>query len=292
MQKRARQTFSIFCAGTIALIVSFLIIKEKEVLGDWANQAWVAPVASVSLFIIAFLVVQFLILRFLGHKVFPDEPDVVLSKDTVEDESVNEKIYSDSNGNEAFASPEFEDEKNVFLENLRKQPAQKMFVPMMVITAVSVAFAHGSNDIGNAIGPFGVIYDFWKEGNYFKNEEIPWWLFLLAGFAIVAGLATLGYRVIATVGEKIVPLTYSKGYSAELATSTTVLTATLLGIPISTTHTLVGSVTGTSLTKMDDFRRIQWKTILKIFISWGLTFVAGSGVTLILYVSFKGIFLI
>ena len=279
--KRARQSFSLLCAFTIALISSFVLIKQKKKLPwQWAKLTWVPLVTSLALFLIIFAIIEFIILRINPHLLQKKDEDQL-----GEDEEIT-LVESESDIEEI----EFEEKDQIIKKN--QTPTQRMFIPMMVIASISVAFAHGSNDIGNAIGPFGVVYEFWRNGNYFSNLSVPWWIFLLAAISLVFGLATLGYRVIETVGENIVPLTYSKGYSAVLAASTTVLTATLLGIPISTTHTLIGSITGTSLTSKEDFNQIQWKTILKIFASWFVTFIVGGGVTLFLYMSLKAIFLV
>lgn len=128
-----------------------------------------------------------------------------------------------------------------------------------------MAFAHGSNDVANAIGPAAALWEYKKSGTVNKaGEAVPIWLLLLGGIGIVVGLAVLGHRVMRTIGEKITKLTHSRGYffsyffqiisfcdflgySAQLATASTVMVASFFGLPISTTHTLVGSVTGISL---------------------------------------------
>eukprot|EP01091_Cochliopodium_minus_P007655 TRINITY_DN17543_c0_g1_i1.p1 TRINITY_DN17543_c0_g1~~TRINITY_DN17543_c0_g1_i1.p1 ORF type:complete len:468 (-),score=85.92 TRINITY_DN17543_c0_g1_i1:75-1478(-) len=292
--KRARRSFSFFTSFTIAMITSFVIVKEKKQIPfDWIKLPWVAPVISVGLFVVIFLVVEFIILRYFMGWLNNANNEHILLNDKDEnnletDEENNEDDNSDNNS--TINKVDLNNKDHIMIKN--QQPAQRMFIPMMVITAASVAFAHGSNDIGNAIGPFDIVYEFWKNGNYYASLSTPWWIFLLAGAALILGLATLGHRVIETVGENIVPLTYSRGYCAQLSASITVLTATVLGIPISTTHTLVGSVTGTSLTSFEDMKQINWTTIFKILVSWIATFVIGGSITIILYLSLKGIFLV
>ena len=120
-----------------------------------------------------------------------------------------------------------------------------MFVVLQILTACAVAFAHGSNDVANAIGPLAAIVGVVEGGGEVlgKSPVRPWML-AVGGLGIVVGLATWGYRVMETVGKKITELTPSRGFAAELAAATTIVLASRLGIPVSTTHTLVGGVLG------------------------------------------------
>lgn len=127
---------------------------------------------------------------------------------------------------------------------------EKILGKFQVLSACFVAFAHGSNDVGNAIAPLAVI-DYIKNTGTVPLEslDVPFWVLVLGGLGIVAGLAVLGKRVITTVGEKIIELQPSAGFSAELATATTVLVASRLGLPVSTSHALVGGVVGVGIVR-------------------------------------------
>ena len=122
---------------------------------------------------------------------------------------------------------------------------ERVFAILMVFTACSMAFAHGSNDVANAVGPLAAIVSTVQSGGEIAAKSVmPWWILLIGGLGIVIGLATYGWKVITTVGRKITELTPSRGFAAELGAAATVVTASATGLPISTTHTLVGAVLG------------------------------------------------
>ena len=157
------------------------------------------------------------------------------------------------------------------------------FAFLMVITACSVAFAHGSNDVANAIGPVAAIVSTVNSENQILTTSMtPPWILFLGAIGIVIGLATLGYRVMQTVGEKITTLTPSMGFSAEMATSVTVILASFIGFPISTTHTLVGAVIGVGIAK--SVSKVDFNQVLKIVISWVVTIPTGAIFTIAFYV--------
>ncbi len=126
---------------------------------------------------------------------------------------------------------------------------ERQFRWLQVVTACYVAFAHGANDVANAVGPLAGIWASYRYGEVARQAAVPVWILALGGFGIVFGLATWGYRVIETIGRRITELTPSRGFSAEFAAATTVLLCSKLGIPISTTHTLVGCVIGVGLAR-------------------------------------------
>ncbi|KAJ2666155.1 hypothetical protein IW148_001084 [Coemansia sp. RSA 1199] len=147
-----------------------------------------------------------------------------------------------------------------------------LFSFLQVITACLASFAHGSNDVSNAAGPISAIYDTWKTGRVDISGEnpVPKWVLAMAGGAIVLGLLTLGYHVMRRVGNGITYLTPSRGFSAELGASLTVLTASQLGLPVSTTLCLVGSVVFVGLCN-GNLRAINWRTVGLCFGSWMIT---------------------
>jgi PiT family inorganic phosphate transporter len=126
---------------------------------------------------------------------------------------------------------------------------ESVFRYLQILTACSVAFAHGSNDVANAIGPLAGIVSALKAGAVEAKAEIPSWILVLGGSGIVIGLATWGYKVMYTVGERITELTPTRGFSAELAAAVTIIIGSRLKMPISTTHVLVGSVLGVGLAR-------------------------------------------
>ncbi len=146
---------------------------------------------------------------------------------------------------------------------------EKMFVWLQVLSACFVAFAHGANDVANAIGPVAAVLDTIKNGTIAKTSPIPIWLLMLGGLGIVLGLATWGWRVIETVGKKITELTPTRGFSAEFGAATTILIASKLGLPISTTHCLVGAVLGVGLAR--GIHAINVTMLRDIVLSWIIT---------------------
>jgi PiT family inorganic phosphate transporter len=166
---------------------------------------------------------------------------------------------------------------------------ERVFAVLMVFTACAMAFAHGSNDVANAVGPLAAIVSVVQSGGEIASKSImPWWILLLGGVGIVAGLATLGYKVIETVGRNITELTPSRGFAAELAAATTVVLASGIGLPISTTHTLVGAVLGVGLAR--GLSAIDLGVVGKIIVSWMVTLPVGAGLSILFFFSLKGIF--
>jgi len=166
---------------------------------------------------------------------------------------------------------------------------EKVFAVLMVFTACAMAFAHGSNDVANAVGPLAAIANVVQSGGQIAVQStMPWWILLLGGIGIVSGLAMLGYRVIETVGRNITELTPSRGFAAELAAATTVVLASGTGLPISTTHTLVGAVLGVGLAR--GLSAIDLSVVGRIIISWVITLPIGAGLSIIFFFTLKGIF--
>jgi PiT family inorganic phosphate transporter len=166
---------------------------------------------------------------------------------------------------------------------------EKVFTPMMLFTACSMAFAHGSNDVANGIGPLAAVVSIVSSGGeVLQKAPMPIWILLLGGGGIVLGLITLGYRVMLTVGKKITELTPSRGFCAELAAASTVVLASRTGLPVSTTHILVGSVLGVGLAR--GIGALDLRVVLNIIISWVVTLPAGGIMAMFFYFTLKGIF--
>ena len=166
---------------------------------------------------------------------------------------------------------------------------EKVFAVLMMFTACAMAFAHGSNDVANAVGPLAAIVGVvGSGGEVAQKTAIPVWILLLGGGGIVAGLVMYGHKVIATVGNNITELTPSRGFAATLAAATTVVVASGTGLPISTTHTLVGAVLGVGLAR--GLAALNLRVVGTIFISWVITLPAGAGLAILFFFMFKGIF--
>ena len=158
---------------------------------------------------------------------------------------------------------------------------ESTFSILMIVTASAMAFAHGSNDVANAIGPVAAIVSIVNTGVIAQTSPVSPWVLFLGGAGIVIGLATFGQRVMATVGTRITELTPSRGFAAELSAATTVVLASGTGLPISTTHTLVGAVLGVGLAR--GLSAINLGVIKTVVISWLVTLPAGAILSIIFY---------
>ena len=166
---------------------------------------------------------------------------------------------------------------------------EKVFAVLMIVTACCMAFAHGSNDVANAIGPLAAVVSIVDNGGEIaKKAALVWWILPLGGLGIVAGLALFGHRVIATIGNGITHLTPSRGFAAELAAACTVVIASGAGLPISTTQTLVGAVLGVGMAR--GIAAINLGVVRNIVISWVITLPIGAGLSIIFFWIMKSVF--
>jgi PiT family inorganic phosphate transporter len=166
---------------------------------------------------------------------------------------------------------------------------EKVFAVLMIVTACCMAFAHGSNDVANAIGPLAAVVSIVESGGQIgAKSALAWWILPLGGIGIVAGLALFGHRVIKTIGNGITHLTPSRGFAAELAAACTVVIASGSGLPISTTQTLVGAVLGVGMAR--GIAAINLGVVRNIVISWVITLPAGAGLSIVFFFMIKGIF--
>ncbi len=176
--------------------------------------------------------------------------------------------------------------KNKEVSSFRK--VERIFVYLQILSASFVAFAHGANDVANSIGPLSAVIEILKSGVVTMKTVVPLWVLGLGGFGIVLGLATWGWRVIETVGKKITELSPTRGFSAEFAAAITIVLASKLGIPISTTHTLVGAVIGVGLAR--GIGALNLRTVRDIVISWVVTIPAGAGLAILFFYTLQAIF--
>ena len=164
---------------------------------------------------------------------------------------------------------------------------EKIFVVLQILTACAIAFAHGSNDVANAIGPLAAISSAISGADLGGKATVSPWMLAIGGIGIVIGLATWGYRVMETVGKRITELTPSRGFAAQLAAATTIVVASRMGIPISTTHTLVGAVLGVGLAR--GISALDIRVVGKIIASWVATLPIAAGLSMFFYFFFKGL---
>ena len=158
-----------------------------------------------------------------------------------------------------------------------------IFCPLVILTSCSVAFAHGANDVANAVGPVAAVMDILKSGTINMSVLVPFWVLCLGGVGIVLGLATQGYRVMRTLGTKITQLTPSRGTAADIATVATVLVCSRMKLPVSTTHTIVGAIIGVGFAR--GLGAVNRSVTRDIFGSWLVTVPVASLLTIVLFVA-------
>jgi PiT family inorganic phosphate transporter len=159
---------------------------------------------------------------------------------------------------------------------------ERVFMPLVIISSCSVAFAHGANDVANAVGPLAAVVHILQNGTIEMKVGVPFWILGLGGAGIVLGLATYGHRVMQTVGTKITEITPSRGVAADVAATATVLVCTRMSLPVSTTHTLVGAIMGIGLAR--GLGGINTAVAKKIFTSWIITVPAAALLSMFLFV--------
>jgi PiT family inorganic phosphate transporter len=166
---------------------------------------------------------------------------------------------------------------------------EKVFVPMMIFTACAMAFAHGSNDVANGVGPMAAVYGLVKSGGELsQSSPMPIWILMIGGVGIVVGLATYGYRVMRTIGTKITELTPTRGFCATMAAAAVVVLASRTGMPVSTTHIAVGAVIGVGFAR--GIGALDLRVIGSIVMSWIVTLPIGGALAAIFFFILRGIF--
>lgn len=176
--------------------------------------------------------------------------------------------------------------RKVYLHRAKDLPrVERKFISLQIITACYMAFAHGSNDVANAVGPLAAALKVMGV----LGVEIPVWILILGGIGMVIGMATWGYKVVETIGSKITELTPTRGFSAEFATASVVLLHSYSSLPISTTHTLVGSVIGVGLA--GGIAAVDLRVIWRIIFSWIATVPIAALTSALIFVGLEVIFL-
>ena len=177
-------------------------------------------------------------------------------------------------------------------ESVREQfkQVEKIFGILMIFSASAMAFAHGSNDVANGIGPMAAVISIVDSGGeVVQKSDLPIWILFVGGLGIVIGLSTLGYRLMLTIGTKITELVPTRGFSAELAAAATVVIASRTGIPVSTTQIAVGAVMGVGLAR--GIGALDLRVIGGIMMSWVITLPVGAILSIFFFFFFRGIFM-
>jgi PiT family inorganic phosphate transporter len=159
--------------------------------------------------------------------------------------------------------------------------SRRFFTFLLIATSGYVAFAHGANDVANAVGPLAAVLGVFQSGSVTAEVPVPWWVLFVGGAGIVAGLAIAGGKIIATIGNNITEITPYNGFSAQFGAATTVLIASQMGMPISTTHTIVGAVIGVGMAR--GIQALNLRVIRNIVSSWILTLPFAAGATVLVY---------
>ena len=176
---------------------------------------------------------------------------------------------------------------HLFLRNYRTkledeyQQVENFFKHLQILTACYVAFAHGANDVANAVGPLAAIVSVARTGDILQRTTVPIWILVIGGIGIALGIATWGQRVIETIGKRITEITFTRGFSAEFGAATSILICSKLGLPVSTSHTLVGSVVGVGFAH--GIGAIDLGVIREIIAAWLLTIPVAAGLTVMIY---------
>ena len=286
--------FPILAFITLTINSFFIIYKGTPQLKLDETPLWVSIVSAFSIGILAALVAQFLYIPYVTRKIERDNEretigDMELDDMDILNDSVNE-LRNQGNGNlyltNISADENIKRLKRTITDIHTREMAQKidklhsnadnidektdkLYSSLQVITACFSAFAHGANDVANAIAPLAAIVVLYNTGEVGKKSDIPIWIILIGAVGIVCGLATWGYRIIDRIGKELTKITPSRGFLIELSAALTVIIASRVELPVSTTHCQVGSVIGCGLA--DGKKNIDWKVVRGILFSWLIT---------------------
>ena len=275
-------------AGTFATLVCFTMVAGPTALHP--SSGWATVGLTVLSFGISFACFRFLVLPYMQRKGYLVRRG---SLDGIEHQMLTAAPKDSFQvATEAPAQEQLKENAPLAEENgapppsdsvVKMKPAEQYFILPMVMTAACVAFGHGGNDVGNAIGPFSACLYVYENGSLkgIESHETPILVTFFGGLGIVVGLSAFGKRVIETVGEKITRLTFSKGFAAQYGASVAVLICTSLGLPISTTSVLVGSIAGVGYA--DGGKGVDLKVLKRIVAGWLVTLPASGIISAIIY---------
>lgn len=279
-----------------------LVLTFKGLKPFWANYDLkptdTLPLAVAIGLCVSSALVGAIVSRFLVRRIEPDEQTQAQMSDAYHARSLSKSLMHLRRVRDS-ATGEMHDQVCEMIDRSEKlfkeidqrsrqqtdSPAyrqvERIFVYLQVISAGFVALAHGANDVANAIGPLSVVVQTAEKMQIPEKAGVPFWVLAIGAFGIVVGLATWGWRVIQTVGQRITELTPSRGFCAEFAAALTILIASVYKLPVSTTHTLVGAVLGVGLAR--GIGALNLNTIRDIIASWVVTIPAGAGLAIMFY---------
>lgn len=294
-------TSTVKIAPYLLAIVTFTMLVSLASNGI-KNLHLTIPIAYVLLIAVIVSIIAYLIAKFFLCR-FPIKQGMAIQSTELQGEQLH-AIYKATKHLARFkttASEPYVAEVNTMLTNLRSmakeikskateethisneyQIVEKIFAYLQIVSACCVAFAHGANDVANAIGPVAAVMEMIRNPFALNGfSAIPVWLLVFGGVGIVVGLATYGWRVIETIGEKITVLTPTRGFCAEFGAATSILIASKMGFPISTTQCVVGAVLGVGLAR--GLSALNLRVLRDIFISWIITLPCSAIVTVLIY---------
>ena len=278
--KSARKQQPTLLAGTAALVISFLIIKGPEFLSSpFKGKSWLAiliAIAGGGCAALALLAYQ--------HLQQPDQS--ADSEDTAKDPG-SPREPADEDAENASPSDSAPGASQHIFDDV-----QKPFVPLLIAAGLTVAFAHGGNDIGNAVGPLStLLYIHQQNPHAIPSDDdedaarTRWSAIIVCTLALVAGIMTLGSRTIETVGNSITELTPSRSFATQIGAGIAVLVSSTVDLPVSTTHCLVGAVVGVNMMegwcKVDGAKDLDFKVLKKVVLAWVVTIPLAAGVSVI-----------
>ena len=299
--KRSFRSYPIIVAVTIALNL-FLVLFKSESL-NIQLPAWLTGLICIAVGIVVGIVLQFTFIPYVKRKINREKEKEAVEL-TVKDTQVEVEMVSTSETIpvqiEVKKDPkdeknEKETKKETMAEHLKEKQnihadledekskvyqmhknaevfdpsTEKMFTYLQIITAVFNSFAHGANDVANAIGPFAACVAIYQTGNATGEAKVNPATLVLGGVGIVVGLACLGYKVMAAIGVNMVKVTPSRGFSIEIGSALVVILGSTLGLPLSTTHCKVGSTVGVGL--VEGKNGVNWSLLYGVFAGWIIT---------------------
>lgn len=283
--------FAVFLVLTLVMV--FKGLKNLHLDLDFPMAIGVSILVGLSAALLSYVLIN----RYYNSVVIPADDsamterveDIAITTELERLPKILNSITDDSNGELRKRIDKIESEVNKLITDIKTGTyakyklaareagydyAEKIFSKLQILSACFVAFSHGANDVANAIGPLAAVVDILQTKSVSMEVAVPLWILALGGVGIAVGLATWGYKVIFTIGKKITDLTPTRGFSAEFGTAITIAIASRLGLPISTTHTLVGAVLGVGFAR--GIRSINLKVLKNIAASWFLTLPASA----------------
>ena len=302
--QRTLHIFPILTFFTFFINSLFIIYKGSPQLDLDETELWVAMVSSISIGLVTALGANFLYLPYVRRRLEnnTNEEETTENGDTEQNEEPNNKTESYLEAvndaqteiqNKSFAyDPDVDITENIknskalvkkleekhYEDNLEKlyensgeidKKSDQLCSWVQIITACFSSFAHGSNDVANAVAPLATIYHIYQNDAISKKSDVPIWVLVLGGIGIVIGLSTWGYKIIDRIGRELTKISPSRGFIIELSAALTIIIASRAEIPVSTTHCQVGSVVGCGL--VGGVKNIKWGILKKIIFSWLIT---------------------